>query len=75
MSFAGDTVDNIALRTILADWPNTVVDYKALIGSHVDGGLPQDDVQIAGRYNPDNGALAMQFDFDGYFRVAREFCH
>ena len=59
VSFAGGLkANNIALRTILADWPDTVaVDYKALIGSHVDGGFLQDgNAQIAGRYNPANGA-------------------
>ncbi len=70
VSFAGGLkADNLALRTILADWPDTVaVDYKALIGSHVDGGFLQDgNAQIAGRYNPANGALALsRFDFNGY---------
>ena len=75
VSFAGGLkVDNFALRTILADWPDKfAVDYKALIGSHVDGGFLQDgNAQIAGRYNPANDALALsQFDFDGYFSGLR----
>ena len=75
VSFTGGLkANNIALRTILADWPDTVaVDYKALIGSHVDGGFLQDgNAQIAGRYNPANGALSLtQFDFDGYLSGLR----
>ena len=70
----GLKADKLALRTILADWPDTVaVDLKALIGSHVDGGFLQDgNAQIAGRYIPANGALSLsQFDFDGYFSGLR----
>ena len=75
VSFAGSLkAENFALHTILADWPDTFgVEYTALIGSHVDGGFLQDgNAQIAGRYNPANGALSLsQFDFDGYFSGVR----
>ena len=75
VSFAGGLkADNIELRTILADWPDTVaVDYKNLIGKHVDGGFLQDgSAQLAGRYNSANGALSLsQFDFKGYFSGVR----
>ena len=70
----GLEVDNLALRTVLADWPDTVAgDLKALIGSHVDGGFLQDgNAEIAGRYHLANGALSLsQFDFDGYFSGLR----
>ena len=65
--------ENFALRTI-CDWPDLfAVEYTALIGSHVDGGfLQHGNAQIAGRYNPANGALSLsQFDFDGYFSGVR----
>jgi len=75
LSFAGGLkADNIALRAVLADWPDTVaVDYKALIDSHVDGGFLQEvNAQIAGRYNPTNSALSLsQFDIEGYFSGLR----
>ena len=70
----GLKVDKIALRTILADWPETVaVDLKAFIASHVDGGFLHDgNAEIVGSYNPANDALSFsQFDFDGYFSGLR----
>jgi hypothetical protein len=70
----GLKADKIAIRTILADWPDAVaVDLKALVGSLVDGGLLRHgNAQIAGRYNLANGTLSLsQFDFDGYFSGLR----
>ena len=38
----------------------------------MDGGFCRRNAQIAGRYNPANGALSLsQFDFDGYFSGVR----
>ena len=75
VSFAGGLkAGNFALRTILADWPELVaVNYRGFIEAHVDGGYLQDGTaQIAGRYNPVNGALSLsQFDFDGDFSGLR----
>ena len=75
VSFAGGLkVGNIALRTMLADWPDKVAtDYKAIIDSHVDGGFLQDgNAQLAGRYDPASGALSLsKFDFEGYLSGLR----
>jgi hypothetical protein len=75
VSFAGGVkAGNFALRTILADWPEFVAaNYRSFIEAHVDGGYLQDGTaQIAGRYNPVNGALSLsQFDFDGDFSGLR----